>query len=221
MAPVDISPKNFRCLSWHYYSLTCTWDPPEYYVKTSYDLKQIAYSSVAYHCPTKPNNTACTWTLSDVPPYRQHTPTMYFRLYSSNQFGDHSQNFEIDHFAILKPDKVTELIISDVTASSVELQWLVPAHFDDSEEDELYPRLVYEILVIPKDYPQSNTTLTIESKRTYNVTELIPYTPYVFSVRCKTSRAKDEQMWSEYTSVTTSTKQDGKYCFLNYYSYIC
>lgn len=215
VAPTDIPSDKFNCISMHYRNLTCAVTPPDYNLQTHYAIEErVPYTNIIRKCPIKLNETACMWNLTTLPPYRQHEVELEFILRSSNLLGNHTQVFNIDHFAIIRPGPVHVRIASQ-TPSSVFFEWEVPEYFDEENMDDLSssPSLVYEVYVEPvaklAGYP---LRIAVGQHRSFNVTNLIPFTQYVFSFRCKTTRAVSERMWSDYVNITHTTKDDGNDC---------
>ena len=184
--------------------------PPDYAIKTNYTIREIVHSLLR-DCPKK-TDTTCSWSLTSESPYRQHEDTLRFQLTSENLLGMHTQYFVIDHFAIVKPGVISNVTLLSSTPSSASFAWQVPAYFDEEdEEDILTPQLVYEIRVEAKrkllDYPQ---TISVGRAKSFNITGLTPNNEYVFSFRCKTTKAVEDRMWSDFINVTFTTQQDGK-----------
>lgn len=208
--PTDIATGDFRCISMHYQNLTCSFRAPDYHLKTSYAIEELTYAGLARRCPIVLNATACAWNLTSVPGYRQHEDELTFKVTSINWLGKHTQHFRIDHFAVIKPGPVSVTLASQ-SPTSVGFKWQVPEHFDEENiEDQITPRLVYEIL-ISREHPwpegDPSRTISVGHAREYNATGLIPFTQYVFSFRCKTTRPNS--IWSDYVNTTLTTKDDG------------
>lgn len=211
-APGDIPSESFKCNS-NYYNLTCAWDPPPTEIRTSYQVQEVVYGDVVRDCAIQETETSCRWSLASSPPYRHTEANFVFRLTSTNRLGSHVQYFEVNHFEIIRPSQPNDLAFKEVTANSVELTWKVPAYFDaEADHDDVYtPKLVYEVLHHPLGEVASSAVSTaVGATHSYKVENLIPFTTYVFSVRCKTTQAKGMRVWSEYVNATIATKQDGK-----------
>lgn len=215
-APRQIGSENFGCISEHYENLTCVWSPPDYNVDTQYKLFEVLPSGHVSDCPRKINETSCQWTMLTTPHYRSFAKRLTLGLNSSNVFGNWTETFQVNNFAIILPSKPEDVEFVDVTPTRVWLKWKVPKNLDFGpvpDDDDSSPHVVYEISVFRAAGLSLFRTIPVGYSLSVNITDLIPFTPYRFSVRCKSDQASGDHMWSEYVNVTISTKRDGELFF--------
>lgn len=204
--PRDLDGIN--CVSEHYQNLTCVWDPPNYNTDTTYTLSEQATDAP---CPHRINQTACEWTLSGYPHYRQAAHWIRLTLTSSNKFGNHSQDFEINNFAIIRPPPPEKLAFLDVSPTSVELSWDIEPTLDLGPADGRSEHPILRFQILQEDTYGAILTTEIDNPvKNFKATNLIPATIYRFSVRCRTVQSNSDEFWSEFSNVTIATKPDGK-----------
>ena len=204
-APKDVDV--IDCVSEHYQNLTCVWYPPDYNTETTYTLIEEGTNEP---CPHRLNQTACQWTLSGFPHYRQSSHWITLKLNSSNKNGNHTQTFRINNFAIIRPPPPEKLYERDVSPTSVELAWEIEPNLDLGPADDKSVHPILQFQVVKEDMTNGGVEVfeIEESQKSYVVRELIPATVYRFGVRCKTIQSESDRFWSEYSNVTIATKPD-------------
>lgn len=210
--PSLTGPENLSCISQEYENLTCTWKTPDFNTKTNWTLSGYLGSGQAHECPIVLSENSCRWTTHSHPVYRKHVRRLKFNLRAQNRYGSADQMFTINHFEIIRPAKPADVSISDVTSTSIELQWKLQHGFDfggNGRDDDVVPVLLYEVQVIPEPGRGDAYTLTTKDLG-MNVKSLIPNTGYKFKIRCKTTDAKSDLMWSDEILISMQTKADGK-----------
>lgn len=206
-------PKNideFRCVSEHYQNLTCVWDLPAYNTDTTYTLIEEATNEP---CPHRINKTACQWTLSSYPHYRQASNWIKLLLNSSNKYGNHTQVFVINNFAIIRPPPPEKLFERNVSPTSVELAWEIDPTLDLGPADgkSEHPILEFQLFIEDLSNREFQFTKIVSSIKNFTVNDLIPATSYKLGVRCRTIQSRSDEFWSEYANITIATKPDRKY----------
>lgn len=214
LPPSNIGQENMSCVSNEYENLTCTWQTPDLHTKTRWTLREVLVQNQAADCPIILSENSCRWTTHSHPAYRKHVSRIKLALTAENHYGNWTEAFLIDHFAIIRPSVPGDVSIVDVTSTSVQLAWKLQHGFDfgnSHEDDSAVPKLVYQVQVLrlpssPYEKPWNLTTYDLS----INVSSLTPFTAYSFTVRCKTVEAKGEHMWSDDVRLSISTKPDGK-----------
>lgn len=213
-APSPIGQENMSCISEDYENLTCTWHAPDLNTRTTYTLSESLGPGRVADCPIRLSENSCRWTSHSHPAYRMFARRLKLMLTITNRYGSISEPFYINHFEIIRPGRPADVSIVDVTSTSVSLAWKKHHGFDfgdgKPEEDRAIPRLEYEVRVFQLPTRNLTSSLRTESNE-LRIPSLTPYTAYEFSVRCKTTEAKGEQMWSVPAVVSIATKADGEF----------
>lgn len=164
-------------------------------------------------CPHRINKTACQWTLSGYPHYRQAARWINLVLRSSNKFGNHTQVFKINNFAIIRPPPPERLYEKDVSATSVELAWEIDPTLDLGPADDKSEHPILEYQIVKEDMTNGGIEVdeVNDAAKSFIHRNLIPATVYRFGVRCRTIQSKSDEFWSELSSITIATKPDRKY----------
>ncbi|XP_075973223.1 cytokine receptor-like [Anticarsia gemmatalis] len=196
---------NFSCISKNLDELNCTWPHIEKYSTTNYTMSYMFQNRLTKSSPAKliGNTWSCVWTTTTEPAYRQVEEYYFIQLKACNYFGCNRQNFTIDHFAIVKPDKPSNLKIIGNNTHSVQLQWNIPNNMVDLLQSVVH-KIEYQIAKIDNtSYFRTVDTshLPVKSK-TYKFTLTdLPYAHMLYEVRIyiKSSFAKDDKYWSDFT----------------------
>lgn len=216
--PAPVPQDKFHCMGMHLRNWTCSWDPPDTYLETTYELDELinirgVFPLPPRPCTEKPSKTSCQYRIDSYPPYRVQAKKFTFLLYSYNGLGNQTQIFHVDHYSNVKPDRPHSLSIDSTTPTSISLKWEAPRDFDFN--DDVIPSLHYQIQFKPYRPTTSNylptTIVNVGSNKSVTLTNLIPFTMYNISLRCKTKAATSEMMWSNHLNVSTITKPDGNY----------
>lgn len=196
--PMEVT--DFSCISKNFDVLNCSWSCPNTNTSITYELTFFASSTLMKNCQVQRvgNTRYCIWNTTSEPRYRQHFEFYQFNLKSENVFGKREQNFTIDHYAIVKPDKPNGTF-SLVKQHSVRLSWELPINILDFLPDGVDHKIEYQIEKEPI-FHQVNTSFLPPNKKKYifNLTEL-PYAHYKYEVRIfiRPKRASLDQFWSD------------------------
>lgn len=176
-------------------------------------LSQIRYYYPPRRCGATPTENSCEWTVSTEPPYRNTAKKFTLVLTGKNEFGSVEQLFTVDHYSIIKPNVPQELSQTDVAARNISLAWRPPQYIEF--EDEILASLVYQmhVTVLKQGAQEDGVTTIIDgiTDTKFILTDLVPYTSYNVSLRCKTIQATTNKYWSNFNSIIVTTKQDCKY----------
>ncbi|XP_040074776.1 uncharacterized protein LOC8025354 isoform X2 [Ixodes scapularis] len=203
--------EDFKCISYLYRNLTCSWRIPEASVRSNYTLREmfrpIESREGSYReCPTTKElrtPSSCTWNLSDKPLYRKEAPRFHFILTGWNALGSRNWSYTYDHLEILKISEPTEFRRSAVTERSITVDWSPPA--EQAENRKL--QVSYEIGYLSQ-YEDEWKEMHILNKTSLMVQGLTPYTNYTFRLRARASRAVMAELWTESVFLVQETLSD-------------
>ncbi|XP_023943239.2 cytokine receptor [Bicyclus anynana] len=214
---VDSPPGNvtdFKCVSKNLDILNCSWTNLSMLSSVQYTLTfSVHMNYVTPACvPSQIGSTKyCVWNTTSYPRYRQQEETQYFYLYAKNVFGFNSQNFIIDHFAIVIPDPPYDLNVSKVGTHNVVIQWKIPNNIVDFLKCGIDHIIQYQIAKVDnRTYFRTVNTSNLPSKQkekyTFNLTDL-PYAHMQYEVRIyiKSKKAASREFWSEYGFLVFTT----------------
>lgn len=200
-SPVHVT--DFKCISRNLDSLNCSWSCAKTYTDMRYELTFFLNSSPVSDCEVQRvgDNRFCVWNMTSTPRYRQQMDTYVFNLVSRNVFGITNQNFTIDHFSIVKPDKPYNgtILANQTKPHSVKLFWEIPFNMVDFLQDGVDHKIEYQIAKQVGFHQVDASRLPPKRKNyTFNLVGL-PYSYMSYEVRVfiKPKRAKDDQFWSE------------------------
>ncbi|XP_017766074.1 PREDICTED: cytokine receptor isoform X2 [Eufriesea mexicana] len=205
-------PHNFSCVSHNWENITCSWEPAQNYVTTTFKLvfklPGRAGGRKLYPCPQKNEKlTTCLWDTSTSPIYRQPYEYYTFILNVHNVLGNASFTYKFHHFAHVIPAKPANLSVINKTSDSALLHWSVPFPMQNFPPG-LHHRITYQN---QWDHQKTWQVINIVNdihmyKRYYNLTGL-EYANTVYDVRVfmKSSVATGEDRWSQFSDVTFRT----------------
>lgn len=209
--PVD----DFKCISYNYENLTCTWTQPENYIKTYYNLTyffpgRAARRYLPYSCPkiiTEENQKlSCVWTVLSDPQYRQAQRTFYFQLNMSNIFGTNVLNKTFSHFQHVLSGPPENLTYVNKTSESIYLYWSVPNPMQ-AFPPGLQHRVMYQSEYGEKNW-QFGGIIGLTNPVYFNLTGL-KYAHALYDIRIamrsNAAEPDDESMWSKNSSITVRT----------------
>ncbi|XP_023226377.1 uncharacterized protein LOC111627061 [Centruroides sculpturatus] len=208
---------NFSCISWHYQNLTCSWIPQQNPIITKYILEDfiIRYNTrepeiggVPRPCPEKISETSCQWQLNSDPPYRKASQNITFKLTGINSLGNYSQIFTINHYARVLPSAPHSLDVQAITETSISVVWLPPSEM--SIEGDFEPGLTYQ-LQYKSEYDDIWDFIIVNKTKEAHIIDLNPYTVYTLRLRCRSTVAYTDDMWSNFTTRVIQTKADVPY----------
>ncbi|KAK0096530.1 hypothetical protein PV326_005230 [Microctonus aethiopoides] len=212
-------PENFTCVSKNWENLLCSWDPVENHVETEitllFKLQGRSGKRNAFACPAdiekkNPPNT-CFWDVSTNPIYRQPYDTYYFLIIVTNVLGNETFLVTFHHFEHVIPAKPANLSVVSKTIDSAMIHWTIPfpmvnfpvglchriavQHQWDFEKQ-------WQIIDLPKNLGRNSTVKNLY----YNLTGLEhANTVYDIRVFMKSSVAKGEDRWSNFSHITFRT----------------
>ncbi|EFA12822.1 cytokine receptor [Tribolium castaneum] len=208
---------DFECISYNYDNLTCTWTPPENYIKTTYNLTFTLGGRAARYiqaCPhidysEKTKRMSCMWNVSTTPQYRQVHEVYNFNLTMENKFGTHRQSYPFQHFAHVLSGPPENLTVINTTSSSIYLYWMVPLSMRTFWPG-VHHRILYQCEYYEKKW-HFGGEIKENPKRYeiyFNLTNL-KYAHALCDIRVSLRSAKalpsDESMWSNNASITVWT----------------
>ncbi|XP_029156701.1 cytokine receptor [Nylanderia fulva] len=209
------APNNFTCISRNWENINCTWDPPQNYVHTEYELAFKLNGGRrgvrrVYPCPKDcSNKTYCCWTQYSSPMYRQAYENYTFMMHIHNKFGSLNVTYKVDHFAQVIPEKAVNLLVLNKTSNSALLQWSLPFPLQSFP-----PGLTYKIMYQNHwDKIKDWKVIIIDAesqkhshKPQFNLTGL-EYANTVYDVRVflKSAKAVGENMYSDFSVITFRT----------------
>lgn len=209
--------EKFWCVSESFLNLTCCWIPQYNPVNTTYWLFNMWYASppgypgIPQKCPVSLNLTCCQWRLDTSPSYKRYQDKLYFRLNSENVFGTYVENFQQDHFEIVRPDAPLNMHIINKSQDEIVIGWVPPKGFQYGEfKHGLHYQLSYRNSHSPDKWKIRELGKDVIQ---YTLTGLIPYVNYVIQVHCRSSKVDPEveEMWSKFTQISCRTNADVPY----------
>lgn len=216
---VDSPPMNvtdFKCVSKNLEMLNCSWTSPPSGATINYDLTYVVNGNTVPLCkPKKTSNQLlyCTWNTSSEPRYRQQEDEYFFMLNSSNLFGNNTQNFTIDHFAIVKPDPPSNLEVLAVNPHSIMLTWTIPSTMALLLPCGVDHKIEYQIAKIDNRtyfHSVNATGLQTKNKPYKFLLKDLPYAFMQYEVRIyiKSKKAIEEEFWSDFSFKVFTTASE-------------
>ncbi|GFT12485.1 hypothetical protein NPIL_470111 [Nephila pilipes] len=213
---VDNPPQNvsdFKCISYGFSNLTCTWKEVHNNIHTIYILHDMINGNPLFKrkCPNyRPG--FCEFRLDTKPPYIQNQKYLSFMLEGSNSLGTSRQYFRVKHDEIIKPDIPKFVRFSDVRETSVVINISAPKGM---EYKEFPGDLEYIVNFYPTSLPwksKVNSVKTSNGNAIVKVIDLVPHTTYRFEVTCRVvTESGKEGIRSEARNATEITKADVPY----------
>ncbi|XP_059059113.1 cytokine receptor [Achroia grisella] len=211
---VDLPPRNvtdFKCVSNNLIYLNCSWTAPIKFALIKYELKVLVNNDYMLPCEVKVANIYshyCVWTSvkdANYTIYREAVDIYYFKLIAKNRFGSLVQDFEIDHYSVVKPGAPTNVrVITKMTKShSVLLQWEIPSIIAHLLKCGVEHRMEYQIAKIDStdEFRSVNVTGLSNNNITYKFwLKNLPYAHMQYEVRIyiRSKKAIKEEFWSDY-----------------------
>lgn len=118
--------RNFKCRSPNWQNMSCTFEKPYNPVHVTYTLRfHVPDDRRIYSCKLTDNECIVTpHSVGGI--YRPGLAKYYYTLSSHNELGDSTEDFEIDHFAIVVPDPPFSASVGEITPISARLSWQRP-----------------------------------------------------------------------------------------------
>ncbi|XP_029844432.3 uncharacterized protein LOC8039342 [Ixodes scapularis] len=206
--------EDFKCISYHYKNLTCSWRNPDSNIRSSYVLSAI-FGPIGSHqgspreCPKAKElrtPSSCTWNLSSTPVYRKEAPRFRFVLTGRNELGSKNWTYSYDHLSILKLSEPRDFKSIAVTKRGVTIRWKAPVERMENPKLEV----AYEIGYLSQ-YEQEWKELHILNKTSVMVQGLEPYTNYTFRLRARASKSAIPEPWTGAIYMVKETLPDVPY----------
>lgn len=203
--------EDFKCISYFYRNLTCSWRIPEANVRSNYTLGEMfapleSHKGFSRECPSIPElrtPSSCTWNLSSSPSYRKEASRFHFILTGRNDLGTRNWSYVFEHLEILKISEPTDFERSAVTERSITVSWRPPV--EQSENPKL--QVSYELGYLSQ-YEDEWKELHILDQTSHMVQGLTPYTNYTFRLRARASRAVMAELWTKSVFLVQETLSD-------------
>ncbi|XP_075218281.1 cytokine receptor domeless isoform X2 [Lycorma delicatula] len=206
--------KNFSCVSMNWENLTCTWDVPMNYVKTTtkleYYLPGRAGGRFYFPCPdnTDERDHRCFWDRSTTVVYRQPYEYYFFIMNISNVFGSITQKMKFHHYAYVIPSKPVNLTLVSKTSSSIMIQWSVGFPMQNFPPG-IAQKVEYQSLWDSRDvWHAVNTSHLSVKNHTHmlNITGLkYAHTNYDIRVYMRSPVSTGVDKWSKPAAITVKT----------------
>ncbi|XP_025016180.1 uncharacterized protein LOC107360295 isoform X4 [Tetranychus urticae] len=227
-APSENDDFQFSCTGYDLKNFTCNWEPLNYNVKTDYHLHLLVGGNFSFSSCTDNDKPSCTFSIKDESPYLISDKKLRFRLDVINKIGSLSKTYEIDHYSNVILGPVSQIKTIDIGTQNLMLSWEPPT----SILDDFYLENIteYSINVYQDNYPTDFTAskkdytvkMNITSKKpsgqfivknqlNLNVTSLIPFTSYRFSIRCRMVTDNGQSQWGKESDKIVTTKPDVPY----------
>ncbi|KAI8433772.1 hypothetical protein MSG28_015747 [Choristoneura fumiferana] len=132
---------------------------------------------------------------------------------SCNSMGCIDEDFTIDHFSIVKPDKPTYLKVLRSGPHDVTLKWKIPNNMVDLLPGGIEHRIEYQIPGIddPSYFRKVDATYLPPKNRSYvfELTDLLSaHREYEVRIYIKPKKAKEEEFWSDYACKIFNTSSE-------------
>jgi cytokine receptor domeless len=211
---------DFECVGYNFENLTCSWTPPQNYVKTDYNLtfSLEGRRAVRYNCPSLKypdlnggdKRMSCFWNISTTPHYRQVHEKFFFNLTITNKFGTNQITKMWHHFSHVLPGPPENLKVLSKTPSSIFLSWMIPQSMQTFPVG-VHHRIYYQCEYGEKQWHFGGMIRKVQhpaKEVTFNLTDL-KYAHALcdirVSLRSAEAQSDDESMWSRNASITERT----------------
>ncbi|CAH0385116.1 unnamed protein product [Bemisia tabaci] len=204
---------NISCISYNWQNLTCSWTPPQNFIKTEYQivLYEVGKRNPYYKCPeTTRRENSCTWSHSTEPMYRQAIENYNITITGINSFGKHTQYLVFNSYERVLPDK-PKLSVLNKTSNSILLHWQVLFPLETFPPG-LIQKVEYQPRWESRDPWHTADTSSLGLRNvnyTFHLTNLkYANTHYDIRVFMKSAKVEGDSLWSEPASVTVKTLPD-------------
>ncbi|XP_055688882.1 cytokine receptor [Lutzomyia longipalpis] len=206
---VGYAPKkvrNFRCISYNWETLNCTFDKDVNYIFTNYQVTIGPVLTTRRHqLEINPNDNNTSFTFQ-MPEY-----TAVYEIYSfdfdiSNIIGHVSQSIYVNTFECIKPDPPLSMNVTLREPKRVTITWKLHYHMKAFERGFIHEG---EIFQSPNSHGQSldMSKLKNTTRVDYSLTidGLYAHTWYDIRIRVRVPNADREELWSNYTDFQFQT----------------
>ncbi|XP_053607408.1 cytokine receptor [Plodia interpunctella] len=211
--PLEVT--DFGCISYNLNKLRCNWtSAPDiavirYNVSVEFAGKRVGPYPAKEVKGSKTNEIYWEWDSA----YRQQEVNFNIILNATTQFGSTVQQFNIDHFAIVKPDPPSNLQVLINKSHQVKLQWEIPNTMVDLLACGVEHRIEYQIAKIDhtKDFHSVNASMLPRNNKTYMFwLKNLPYAHMQYEVKIyiKSRKAVREEFWSNYSYIVFTTASE-------------
>ncbi|KAI8433771.1 hypothetical protein MSG28_015746 [Choristoneura fumiferana] len=217
---VDTIPSfvtSFKCISQNLDQMKCSWLRPKTIPLINQSLTYFVNGKTVNppcHVVSDGNLSSCAWFASHgFPLYRQQLEKYLFKMKSCNSMGCIDEDFTIDHFSIVKPDKPTYLKVLRSGPHDVTLKWRIPNNMVDLLPGGIEHRIEYQIAGIddPSYFRKVDATYLPPKNRSYvfELTDLLSaHREYEVRIYIKPKKAKEEEFWSDYACKIFNTTSE-------------
>ncbi|XP_045487984.1 cytokine receptor [Pieris rapae] len=206
---VDSLPPNvtdFKCISNNLEILNCSWIKADTESALRYNLTFESNGNFVTPCTVQMVENSktkyCIWNSHSFPRYREQEKVFFFVMETCNYFGCNSQNYSIDHYSIVKPDRPLNLKSVKIGTHSVLLKWNVPNTIVDFLDCGVVHKIEYQIEKIDNTtfFHEVNASSLPFKNKTYKFNLTLPYAHMKYEVRIsiKSRKAPDsKEFWSD------------------------
>lgn len=207
--PLRVS--DFKCISYYFKNLTCSWKIPQASVRSDYTLREMfapigAHPGFPRECPEAESlrtPSSCTWNLSSTPVYRKEASVFHLVLTGKNVLGSHNWSYTVDHLENVKVSEPTDFKTSSVTTQSITIGWKPPEEQTESKKLIVSYKIDYK-----SQYSLKWEVLHVHNKTSVMVQKLHPYTNYTFRLKAKASKAVLPELWTDAIMLVQETLSD-------------
>ncbi|XP_053555666.1 LOW QUALITY PROTEIN: interleukin-6 receptor subunit beta [Bombina bombina] len=191
-------PTNLTCIMYDKEKMTCTWNPGKptllnttYTLKHKWPLEEDRDSCI----PQGGVNDTCTISKNAVSLFFINN---IFSVEAKNVLGTRvSDEIVLDAASVVKPNApvITSLVSTSELPNALKIMW------DNPMKDIPDMKMIYNIRYRPnissqwEQVPQADTA---SHRTSFTLQDLLPYTEYVVSLRCKLD--KDSGYWSDWST---------------------
>lgn len=207
--PPAIKPADFKCISYNRKRLVCQFQRDNSCgLYTEYNLSMIRLSSQSV-CNLTDNGTMLSFdSSSDTCVFSSGHRTLTFRIEGTNKIGKTESTHLVDHFDIVRPEEPSDLDVSFLDITSVNLTWSMSfLLYNLNRSFEVEFHLITKHGVIQTFV---NLSLSKDKKIMHHFEDLYAFTSYELRMRVrvipKSERNFEEDYWSEWSSIEFQTK---------------
>uniref|UniRef100_A0A6B2E6T6 Putative cytokine receptor n=1 Tax=Phlebotomus kandelakii TaxID=1109342 RepID=A0A6B2E6T6_9DIPT len=210
---VGYAPKNvtnFRCISYNWDDMYCTFDKEYNSIYTNYNLTYGGVLSTrAKSLDINPNDNSTSYTFQVVGYYSAYE-VYYFTLDMRNQFGSNQQTFKVNTFDCVKPDPPSMMNVTKREPTRVTLTWKLHYKLKVFEREFIYEGKYIRSpneMGIMESQPLDMSKLVSASMIDYSLTidGLYAHMWYEVQIRVGVPNISREELWSNYTKFQFQT----------------
>ncbi|XP_059615014.1 cytokine receptor [Phlebotomus argentipes] len=204
--------KNFRCISYNWLKMNCTFDKEVNSIYTYYNLTyrpKVIVSRIYSKELLNTNNNSTSYTF-EVDDYYNSHDLYSFTLDISNILGSVQQTFEVDTFKCVKPDPPLNMNVTRRNPTNVTLTWYLHYNLNPFEPGFIHEGIIIRSpneMGITEKYKLNMKELREEKFGMYSLTinNLYAHMWYEVQIRLHVPNATREEVWSNYTKFQFQT----------------